>query len=206
MALQAMLAGALARFQRADSVQRPHAHPPSPAVQHEAEHPVLGAVGGDAQVKPSTIAVHAGLFCLVHLERRELAYGSRHDTLTVSNKSVHKYSADYDEGQRTCPEGKISQLQPKYRRFLNCSERQRRKAKDAFGGRGGIRTHEGLPPLAVFKTAALNHSATLPSLENSTKFHLAFGGADANGHQMVTNIMALIRILYQLTSTERGVV
>ncbi len=31
-----------------------------------------------------------------------------------------------------------------------------------FGGRGEIRTHEGLAPLAVFKTAALNHSATLP--------------------------------------------
>src|SRR5258708_9324001 len=34
---------------------------------------------------------------------------------------------------------------------------------EAFaGGRGGIRTHEGLAPLAVFKTAALTHSATLP--------------------------------------------
>src|SRR5204862_3257959 len=32
------------------------------------------------------------------------------------------------------------------------------------GGRGGIRTHEGLAPLAIFKTAALNHSATLPML------------------------------------------
>jgi hypothetical protein len=32
------------------------------------------------------------------------------------------------------------------------------------GGRGGIRTHGGLPPTAVFKTAALNHSATLPHL------------------------------------------
>src|SRR5262245_25570136 len=31
------------------------------------------------------------------------------------------------------------------------------------GGRSGIRTHEGLTPLAVFKTAALNHSATLPT-------------------------------------------
>lgn len=31
------------------------------------------------------------------------------------------------------------------------------------GGRGGIRTHGGLPPTAVFKTAALNHSATLPA-------------------------------------------
>ncbi|CAH1648042.1 hypothetical protein BOSEA31B_10015 [Hyphomicrobiales bacterium] len=31
------------------------------------------------------------------------------------------------------------------------------------GGRGGIRTHGGLAPTAVFKTAALNHSATLPA-------------------------------------------
>jgi hypothetical protein len=35
-------------------------------------------------------------------------------------------------------------------------------ATGSAGGRGGIRTHEGLAPLAVFKTAALNHSATLP--------------------------------------------
>ena len=32
-----------------------------------------------------------------------------------------------------------------------------------FGGRGEIRTHGELAPTAVFKTAALNHSATLPS-------------------------------------------
>ena len=30
------------------------------------------------------------------------------------------------------------------------------------GGQGGIRTHGELPPTAVFKTAALNHSATCP--------------------------------------------
>jgi hypothetical protein len=34
---------------------------------------------------------------------------------------------------------------------------------DNSGGWGGIRTHGGLPPTAVFKTAALNHSATHPS-------------------------------------------
>jgi hypothetical protein len=34
----------------------------------------------------------------------------------------------------------------------------------AFGGRGEIRTHETVSRLAVFKTAALNHSATLPAL------------------------------------------
>jgi hypothetical protein len=33
-----------------------------------------------------------------------------------------------------------------------------------FGGRGGIRTHGTVSRTAVFKTAALNHSATLPAL------------------------------------------
>ena len=33
----------------------------------------------------------------------------------------------------------------------------------ASGGQGGIRTHGRLPPTAVFKTAALNHSATCPA-------------------------------------------
>jgi hypothetical protein len=33
------------------------------------------------------------------------------------------------------------------------------------GGRGEIRTHERLAPLPVFKTGALNHSATLPSFK-----------------------------------------
>jgi hypothetical protein len=30
------------------------------------------------------------------------------------------------------------------------------------GGQGGIRTHGELPPTTVFKTVALNHSATCP--------------------------------------------
>jgi hypothetical protein len=43
------------------------------------------------------------------------------------------------------------------------------KGRDALahwstGGRGGIRTHGGLAPTPVFKTGALNHSATLPSI------------------------------------------
>ena len=33
-----------------------------------------------------------------------------------------------------------------------------------IGGSGGIRTHGGVPPTLVFKTRALNHSATLPDL------------------------------------------
>ena len=34
------------------------------------------------------------------------------------------------------------------------------------GGRGGIRTHERLAPLPVFKTGAFDHSATLPQLDS----------------------------------------
>ena len=43
------------------------------------------------------------------------------------------------------------------------------KAKSiTSSGVGEIRTHEGLSPLAVFKTAAFNHSATTPRrIENS---------------------------------------
>ena len=33
----------------------------------------------------------------------------------------------------------------------------------AIGGGGGIRTHETVSRLAVFKTAAFNHSATPPN-------------------------------------------
>ena len=39
---------------------------------------------------------------------------------------------------------------------------QNNRLTQNFGGRGGIRTHGGVAPTAVFKTAALNHSATLP--------------------------------------------
>jgi hypothetical protein len=35
-------------------------------------------------------------------------------------------------------------------------------ARDLLGGRGGIRTHGTLAGTPVFKTGALNHSATLP--------------------------------------------
>ena len=36
------------------------------------------------------------------------------------------------------------------------------------GGQGGIRTHGRLAPTAVFKTAALNHSATCPMLRTAS--------------------------------------
>ena len=46
-----------------------------------------------------------------------------------------------------------------------------------FGGQGGIRTHGELPPTTVFKTVALNHSATCPL----TKCPLAIQQSDGKG-------------------------
>ena len=49
--------------------------------------------------------------------------------------------------------------------------RQSREARGAKqdGGRGGIRTHGGREPTAVFKTAAFNHSATRPAPPSSRR-------------------------------------
>ena len=45
---------------------------------------------------------------------------------------------------------------------------QRRCVERAtYGGKGGIRTHGTLAGTAVFKTAALNHSATFPSWDSA---------------------------------------
>jgi hypothetical protein len=53
--------------------------------------------------------------------------------------------------------------------FFQGAAAPRRPARDSLpimfsgdGGRGGIRTHERVAPLPVFKTGALNHSATRP--------------------------------------------
>jgi len=74
----AVLAGTLACFGQVDGVQWPYPHPSCSAVEHKAEHPVLCAVIGDAQIKPAAVAVHTGRFRLVHPERRELADRPRH--------------------------------------------------------------------------------------------------------------------------------
>jgi hypothetical protein len=47
-------------------------------------------------------------------------------------------------------------------------------ADRACGGGGGIRTHEGLSSLPVFKTGAFNHSATPPTrINQAVKDHSA---------------------------------
>src|SRR5262249_9658193 len=75
---QTMLPCPLARFGEIDRVQRPHAHRPSPAVQHESENQILRAIVSDAQIEPSAVTIHSGPGVLVVIERRELADYSRH--------------------------------------------------------------------------------------------------------------------------------
>ena len=55
------------------------------------------------------------------------------------------------------------------------------------GGRGEIRTHERLATLPVFKTGALNHSATLPSQSNQGLPKYAPSRKAPNDHKMITN-------------------
>ena len=71
--LQSKLGRSLARFSEANGVERPQAHPPWAAVQHESENPVARPVSSDAQIKTATIGIHAGVFLLVHLKRGERA-------------------------------------------------------------------------------------------------------------------------------------
>ena len=65
--------------------------------------------------------------------------------------------------------------------------------KDLFmcsGGSGEIRTHERVPPSAVFKTAAFNHSATLPEEPALYINHCPTGSkrtADASTSSTISN-------------------
>jgi hypothetical protein len=45
---------------------------------------------------------------------------------------------------------------------LRCQNKKPHKGALYFGGGGGIRTHEALASLPVFKTGAIDHSATPP--------------------------------------------
>ena len=69
--------------------------------------------------------------------------------------------------RRTPSAGRSASAQASYNEF----SRKRR-----FGGRGGIRTHGTLAGTPVFKTGALNRSATLPSLEFSDLAGVCAGG------------------------------
>src|SRR5262245_8394454 len=82
--LQSKLGRSLACLNEADGVKRSHAHPTGTAIEHEAKHPILRAIVGDAQIEPAPVGVHAGMLLLVHLERGEPANWSRHLVSTAS--------------------------------------------------------------------------------------------------------------------------
>ena len=93
-------------------------------------------------------------------------------------------SFELAEGVRTAPfiempvasrsgrtRGKDAELERRQgrKRFFKTARRMRlalnHSATQEFGGEGEIRTHEKLAPLAVFKTAALDRSATSPAIK-----------------------------------------
>src|SRR5262249_10295703 len=104
---------------------------------------------------------------LVDLDERGIHRLDRNEAQAVVDE-VRRHVRQHDEprGQPKPPDHAVhlrSCFKPRPRALLLPNEA-------LAGGRGGIRTHEGLAPLAVFKTAALNHSATLPHFEITTFF------------------------------------
>jgi hypothetical protein len=78
----------------------------------------------------------------------------------------------------------------------SCRERENR---GLVGGGGGIRTHEGLSSLPVFKTGAFNHSATPPILAIlylTQNRALSEGSRPATGRQW----RALAKLLFFITN------
>jgi hypothetical protein len=71
MALAARVQCLRAGFLKTVKRERTKPHPPRPAIEHEAQHPVLRALGCDAQIQPAAIGIHTRLFRLVHFQRRE---------------------------------------------------------------------------------------------------------------------------------------
>src|SRR3546814_12516285 len=70
-------------------------------------------------------------------------------------------------------------------------QNQRLKAKGECGGWGGIRTHGEREPTAVFKTAALNHSATHPAALSSRTLS---AGPESLDHHMPDPAFSAMRL------------
>ena len=72
--------------------------------------------------------------------------------------------------KRTCPAAvlrtpvlSLTRITPENNEKIRPQPDRENAFAGASGGWGGIRTHGGLSPTLVFKTRALNHSATHPS-------------------------------------------
>src|SRR5689334_21525921 len=94
--------------------------------------------------------------------------------LALSRHRRVRCTCPLSEVKQTCRTASSTTLSLRFRFVLSAgglagglaeeNENNKKKTKP-FGGRGEIRTHERLAPLPVFKTGALNRSATLPCLE-----------------------------------------
>ncbi len=73
---------------------------------------------------------------------------------------IPMYPVLWGEGQ-----GGVEVAQPQVCAIALLPGPERTQSTQKTGGQGGIRTHGRLPPTAVFKTAALNHSATCPRFD-----------------------------------------
>ena len=101
MPLAARVQRLRAGFLKAIERERTKPHPPRPAIEHVAQHPIARAFGRDAQVEPAAVGIHAGLrfafstFSAVSRPiARAIAYPS--NPICESNmiyNSVHKYRA-----------------------------------------------------------------------------------------------------------------
>lgn len=65
--------------------------------------------------------------------------------------------------------------------------------KHQTGGQGGIRTHGRLPPTAVFKTAALNHSATCPRFDATPERKCKIDKIRSNFQALISNLSCRVQ-------------
>ena len=65
-------------FLKAIQRQWTEPHPARPAIEHVAQHPILRALGCDAQIEPAAIAIHPRLLRFFDFQRREPSDCTRH--------------------------------------------------------------------------------------------------------------------------------
>ena len=116
MPLAARVQRLRAGFLKAIERERTKPHPPRPAIEHVAQHPISRAFGRDAQIEPAAVGIHAGFFRLLDFQRREPPDRPRHCLPSrfriepLVHNPVHNYRPNYGEGLRTSKKTVCAQL------------------------------------------------------------------------------------------------
>jgi hypothetical protein len=155
---------------KADSMQRPHAHPPWSAVEHEPEHPIFCPILCYAQIKPTAVCIHSGLLCLFDFEGRKPANDPCHEI--AIHKNVHKLEADCEEQQRTCKERKSAKNPNLTGYFCTVVDVREQWRTIVVAEREGFEPPIRLP---VCRISSAVHSTTLPPLRISGRRVVAVG-------------------------------